>query len=328
MSEETQPPTKARHPQAARSAAAVGRALLPWIIGLAILAMLFYKVSFGELARAMAGVSVPTFLGLLLAYVVGLLVWDSLGTLVALRQARAGETLRYREVLWLRGASYLFQILAYAAGQGGFAVLLKRYAGVPLARCAGAVLLGIGANIVMVSVAAGLGVALGGAPATAALRFLLLGLAVALPCYLLVIALRPRFLRRFGFLQPLFDAGLKGHALVSLARLPHITTLILGNYAALHIFGVAIPLDQALIRLPLVFVVAVLPISPSGLGTSQTAAVLLLAPFVVGATPEAANATILAYSLALQLGSMLLQAGLGAGLLALLGRRRKPEVPA
>ena len=91
-------------------------------------------------------------------------------------------------------------------------------------------------------------------------------------------------------------------------------------------------------RLPLVFVVAVMPIAPSGLGTTQVASVALLSPFVpvaAGLDPAsvqataAATATILGYSLTVQFGAMLLQAVRGGAMLALWTRRqRKREATA
>jgi uncharacterized membrane protein YbhN (UPF0104 family) len=159
------------------------------------------------------------------------------------------------------------------------------------------------------------GVILGGAPAAPGLRVIVLGLACAFPAYLAVIAARPGFLRRRALLAPLFDAGLRGHAVAALARLPHISWLILGHYAAMRLFGVDPPLGTALALLPLVFVVAVLPISPSGIGTAQATAVALFAAYATGPTHEAREAAVLAYGLALQFGGLIVQAAIGLAFL-------------
>jgi uncharacterized membrane protein YbhN (UPF0104 family) len=311
----------------------LARTWLPWLLAIGVLVYLALSVQFSVLWDAVRRVSLVQLVLLLVAYVVALFLADSLGTLVALRRALPAHPLRYRQVVKVRGASYLFATLHYGAGQGAFAVLLQRHAGIPIAEVAGAVLLGMGANIVTVSAAAGAGVLVGGAPANQVLQLVLLALAAGLPAYLVVIALKPGFLTRIGFLAPLFRAGVRGHLLVAAARLPHISTLVLGHFAALRLFGVDIPPGEALVRLPLVFVVAVLPISPSGLGTVQAASVALLASFVAvpaglpaEAASEARTATIFAYSLTMQAGAMLLQALMGLAFLALTSRQeRRPS---
>jgi len=99
------------------------------------------------------------------------------------------------------------------------------------------------------------------------------------------------------------------------ARLPHVAWLMLGHWSALRLFGVLVPPAQALTLLPILFVVSVLPIAPSGIGTTQATAIALFAPFSVAATQSAREASVLAYALALQFGALLIQAALGLGFL-------------
>jgi hypothetical protein len=294
----------------ARGRALVGR-VAPWLIAAVALAWLFHIVPLRAVGAALSGVNIGVFIAVAAGYIGLLLVTDSLATWASFRYAIPDVPLRYADVLVYRGASYLLGIVHYGVGQGGLAYFLHRRRGIPLARAAGAVLIVIGVNMIMVALSALLGVALGGAPAAPALRLIVVGLAAAFPIYLLVIGLRPAFLARRALLAPLFDAGVRGHLVGAVARLPHITVLIGMNYLAMRCFGVKPPIGQALALLPLVFIVATLPLAPSGIGTSQATAVALFTPFAAAGTVAARQAAVLGYSLALQFIGLAFQALVG-----------------
>jgi uncharacterized membrane protein YbhN (UPF0104 family) len=162
----------------------------------------------------------------------------------------------------------------------------------------------MGVNVVAVALTALVGVLLGGTPAAPAVRTIVIALACGFPVYLAVIAARPTLLARWRLLAPLFDAGLKGHAVAVLARLPHLGWLLVGTYVAMRLFHIEVPVASALTLLPLVFVVAVLPISPSGIGTAQATAVALFSPY-------ASAPTVLACFLAFQVCALVTQALVG-----------------
>jgi hypothetical protein len=230
---------------------------------------------------------------------------------VLYRRSLPDVPLTFLETLGLRGATYLLAIIHYGAGQAGMAYFLKTRHDVPLQRAAGAAMLTMGSNALTVAACAALGVALGGAPASPALRLVLYAIAAGLPGYLAVVAWAPGFLTRVPLLQPIFAAGVRGHLIISAARLPHVLTLIAGNAIAMRLFGIVVGPADAVALLPLVFIVGVLPISPSGLGTGQAMAVALFAGFAPGLTLDARQAEVLAYSLALQVSSILAQALIG-----------------
>src|SRR5262249_20974318 len=150
------------------------------------------------------------------------------------RRALPDVPLTYRDTLEIRGATYLLAVVHYGAGQGGLAYFLHRRYGVEVARTAGAVMLVMGVNVVVVAMCAFVGILAGGAPEAAALRWTVLALAAGFPVYLAIIALRPRFLTRVRLLQPLFAAGLGGHAVAIAARLPHMAVLVAAHFIAMH----------------------------------------------------------------------------------------------
>ena len=130
--------------------------------------------------------------------------------------AAAGVVRPWREVLHARGASYMLGLVSYLAGQGGMGFWLAE-SGVPAGRAAGAVLLLMIANgIVLVLLgAAGLAVEMSRLEGVRT-DLLLLTIAAAVAgilVYLIVIAVRPRWLERYALLAPLFEAGLGVHAI-------------------------------------------------------------------------------------------------------------------
>jgi len=299
------------HPDRCRQGRTRLRAVLPWLVAVSLLAWLFHMIPAAKLRAALESVSIPTFAALVLAFVVVNLAADTAATWATFRYCLPGVALNYLEVLKIRGATYLLAILNYSVGQGGIALFLSRRYKVPIGRAVGAVMLTMGVNAVLVAGCAGLGVLVGGAPASPTLRWVVLALGVGFLGYLAVIAAKPALFARRKILAPLFEAGLGGHLVVALARLPHIAVLLAGHYAAMRVFGVAPPPGQALALLPVLFIVATLPVSPMGLGTAQATAVALFTPFAIGATLADRQAAVMAYSLSLQFTSLLVQALIG-----------------
>src|SRR5206468_261451 len=97
-----------------------------------------------------------------------------------------------------------------------------------------------------------------------------------------VVAVRPRWLAARPVFEVLLNAGLGGHLRALLVRLPHIAALLALQIAMLWAFGVHVPLVNALAALPVVYFVAVLPISVQGLGTTQATMVYFFARWAPG----------------------------------------------
>jgi hypothetical protein len=286
------------------------RAFMPWLFAALLLGWLFSIVPLNDLARMLQRPPLVPFIALTLVYIGVTLLADSFATWATFRAALPDVKLRYVDTLELRAASYILAIVHYGAGQGALGWFLHRRHGVEIARVTGAVMLVMGVNVVVVALAAFLGVMLGGAPEADALRWVVLALGCGFPAYLAVIAVRPRFLTRIRFVKPLFEAGLKGHLRAAAARIPHIAWLIAVNFVALRMFDVDIPIGKAIALFPIVFVVGVLPISPSGWGTVQAACIALFTPFAPG-TIEDRRAAVLAYSLTMQFAGLIIQAAIG-----------------
>jgi uncharacterized membrane protein YbhN (UPF0104 family) len=69
------------------------------------------------------------------------------------------------------------------------------------------------------------------------------------------------------------------------------------QWGAFLVWGIALPFWRTLALMTVVLLVAALPITPSGLGTSQVLQVLFFSPWAAGADPAARSADVLALSL-------------------------------
>jgi hypothetical protein len=90
--------------------------------------------------------------------------------------------------------------------------------------------------------------------------------------------------------------------------------LLVFQISMLRAFGVAVPLVTAFAALPVVFLIAALPLSVQGLGTTQAAMVFFFAPYASGARPVQ-EAAVLTASLVGQALALCFQALLGVACL-------------
>jgi hypothetical protein len=288
-----------------------------WLAAAALLWYVFYKVPFDQAWAALRESSPLAVIGLTLGYFVYAFLADVVATTATFRWFCA--PLGLREVALMRGATYLLSILNYNLGQAGIIYLVSKKKRAGAANATGTVLLTMGMMFATLLVLSAIGSALSDAsnPRIAAMRWVSsVGLA-AFVLYLGVIALRPKFLARVPVLSTLLQAGVGGHLKAGLVRLPHVLGHVLFQWAILRMFHIDIPLASAATLLPIIFVIAWIPITVQGLGTHQLAAMELLSPFAVGASLQAQHARVVAFSLTLTTAFMVYS--LVTGLLCLKG---------
>lgn len=286
------------------------RRALPFVIAAALIALTLRKVDLRTFVRHLASVNAPAFLGFGLLFVFALLTADAFATTIVYRRSVA--PIRFVDFWILRGASYLPSLLNHHVGQVFLTYYIARGYGVPLARMAGGTLL---VYVSWMGLLAGTGcVAMVAAGQPLFLPALIVGAGLA---YLIVIALRPAFLARTKLLAPLFEAGLGGHLIALVVRLPHLVVLFLGTWLPFPFFGVDIPALSALAYVPILMVGATLPITPQGLGTRDLLAVTFFERFVSAPTHEERLAAIAAATTSWVVAFTLIE-----GLLGLLLLRR------
>lgn len=235
--------------------------------------------------------------------------------------------LSYRETLLVRGSSYPLAVVNYAVGQGAFAFFLHRTRGVPVRRCAATILLVMGINVLALLLLTTIAALTGARLPTEVIDAVLgpirrLGVAVtpgaalmavwgALIVYAVVVAARPAVLRNRPIFDVLLSAGIGGHLRALAVRAPHIACLMLFSYLGLRAFGIRPSVGDAVLLLPMVYFVAVLPISVQGLGVMEAAMVLVFHKFAPGDTLRAQEACVFAASLTSHVLSVVVQLVVG-----------------
>jgi hypothetical protein len=219
----------------------------------------------------------------------------------------------FSDVLLVRGATYLLAAINYNVGQGAIVYFVNRTTGAPIMRGIATILLIMGINVLALLLLATLG--LGIAPGVPhAVTVLVVVAWIGFGVYALIVALRPRWLRERPLFDVLLGAGIGGHVRALAVRLPHIAMLFVFQISMLRAFGVAVPLVTAFAALPVVFLIAALPLSVQGLGTTQAAMVFFFAGYAPGARP-AQEAAVLTASLVGQALAVTCQALLGVACL-------------
>jgi hypothetical protein len=271
------------------------RRVWPWLVGSAILVVIATRIPLASF-RAELGHG-PHLLLAAVDFAVTTLVLctDSFATWIGLIVLRMRRPLA--KVFVVRGATYLLYVINYALGQGGFGYYLHR-SGATSLRAVGATLFLMGTNLATLLVVTSITLAVhGSGTAPGAMVWTLIAACIGFAFYLSVIASAPRFLVRRQVLEPLFDAGLRGHAVAMIGRIPHMALVVLGNWVAMRAWGIPVPFGVAITIMPVVAIISVLPISPAGLGTTQVAMVYFFSTYASGITADDRAAGVLAFAI-------------------------------
>jgi hypothetical protein len=180
-----------------------------------------------------------------------------------------------RDVLRAKAATAVLLTLGYFVGGGGYAVWIARTKRVGAARAAGAVLYLMSCDLMAVCAVAGAAMWLGGPDVPTSLRAVATWVfAVEAALVLLgpygtwlrvpeILAAWQRVPRSRSFLQIAGRAG-------------NIAILTAFTWGALRGFGIDVPARAAAMYIPVIVLVASLPINVAGLGVAQAAWLLLL----------------------------------------------------
>lgn len=281
--------------------------IVAWAVAAAILVYLFRDIHFAEIAEAVRGAywwAIPANAIIVVAvyFADSFAIKKTFGWFVA--------PLTYLEVLVVRGATYLLALVNYSVGQGAIVYFVNRSRGVPILRGTAAVLLVMGINVLVLLVLATIGLVV--APDVPPELKLIVAIAYAgLAVYVVVVSVKPRWLAKRPIFDVLLSAGVGGHLRALAVRLPHIATLLLLSWFSMAAFGIFIPVGKAILCLPIVYFVTVLPISPQGLGTSEFMLIHFFAAYAPGTTDEAHKAAILAASFVCRFVANVIQALIG-----------------
>jgi hypothetical protein len=287
-----------------RSAGPVARAL-PWLVTVAIFALIFTRVPFARVWEALAGADLVPYLAVMMPYSAFYLAIDTFCLTRVINWFNC--RIAYRDVLPIRATTYLLTLVNANLGQGGLAVYLNRRYGVPLPEVVSSVLFLMFVELYQLTVFSTLGVMLAPRPIDLPLRAVYAGLYGYLAVHLLVFSrFRDRLARvRWGrFLHSFRIARPRHYLLLLLYKSPNFLMATVVYYFALRRFGITVPYRELLVYLPLIFFSAALPIGVAHLGAPQ----LLWIYFFGRYAPEA---SLLAFSLATHFIFMMMNAALG-----------------
>lgn len=256
--------------------------LLPLVGSTVMLLWLFSRFSLSELIQAFGQFNWPLLIPLTLALVLFTFVWDSL--CLQWLFSSGSEPINYRLVAHARGLSYLFAIVNFSFGQGLLAFILSRARQMRFAEAAGRCVVMVYVDVLTLLSVGLLGASFSSDPR---IRYVPLIAGLSLAGLLSVVAILkvfpgraiPRFRQSpLGDAAHLLDWSWPDLARLAGLRLIYFSGSIAYLWTALWIAGFAIGPLVAISVLPIIAMLEGVPLSIGGLGTRETALVLLLKP--------------------------------------------------
>jgi hypothetical protein len=289
----------------------IGTRLAGALLTIAILALVLRKVPLDRLLSALQDANYGLFLAVMVPNVVFYFCWDTLVLWKAVAWFHGGVP--YRDLLPVRAASYVVGFFNTNAGRGTLAAYLWRRLDVPILQLGGTVIFLLLTEYTHLVIWAMLGILAFQSAVTASL----LPIAGAVAAFWLVFfaytklhvtpwrALRWLFAPRDWQLFRTFrQAPVKRYAQIVVLRMPMFAVALGAHYYAAHAFGIYIPFGHLLTFLPVIFMVAALPVTVAHLGTTQAAWIYFFGEF-------APAPKLLAFSLVAHLTFSLTRATLG-----------------
>lgn len=291
------------------------RQILPPLVTLAVFALIFQRVQFSRFLAALRDADPVPFAALMLANGLLYFVWDTLVLVVAMRWFHG--PIRYGELLPVRSVTYLISFLNTNLARAATAFYLKRKLNTTFFPIAGTVIFLTLMEMAQLVVWATAGMVLS---PLAIPRYLFAVPFVFLAGWLAIVFWgqarnssrghaepQPFSWRRVAdwpIFQTFLRAPARRYIQVILLRAPLFAASLCLHYFALQTFGIEIPLLRLVAYLPIIFMLAALPITVAHLGTTQAAWI-----FFFGDLAPAPH--LLAYSLASHLAFMFARAGVG-----------------
>jgi hypothetical protein len=276
-----------------------------------ILFLIARRVPLDRFVAALREADYVTFLSLMVPNTIFYFCWDTLVLKTAIRWFHADVP--YRELLPARAASYVVGFFNTNAGRGTLAAYLWRRLNVPFLELGGTVIFLVLTEYTQLVLWAMLGILGFRSEITTSLLPVAAGVAAFWILFFAYSrlhitparALRWLFAPRDWQLFRTFRrATAARYAQIVLLRAPMFVVALVAHYYAAHAFGIDIPFGQLLTFLPVIFMVAALPITVAHLGTTQAAWIFFFGQY-------ATAPRLLAFSLVAHLTFSLTRALLG-----------------
>ena len=269
----------------------------PVLVTAAIFAFILRRVPFAAVATALRDANLPWFLALMIANTVFYFAWDTLVLAVAVRWFHG--PVPYRELLPVRAVSYVVGFFNTNLGRGALAAYLTRRLHAPFLELGSTVLFLVLTEYTQLVLWAMLGLL--GLRAEVSRSLLAVATGVTMLWLFVRWLLAPRawsIARTFRLATP------RRYVTIVLLRAPMFFVSLVLHYQAAHAFGFHIPFGHLLTFLPVIFMVAALPVTVAHLGGTQAAWIFFFSPYAPA--PQ-----LLAFSLAAHLVFAFTRAALG-----------------
>lgn len=298
------------------------RRLLPPVITALIFAFIFRRIPFGKFVESLRGADYPRFLILMVPNSLFYFAWDTL--VLALLMRWFHGPIRYRDLLPVRAVTYVVSLMNTQLARGAMAFYLTRQLRAPFFQITSTVLFSVLVEMAHLAIWATCGILSFPSQMPPGLFWLPIGFALFWVFFLLyarldfapwrvLVSVATRFapslrgrvrFRQWSIFRTFDQAPLKRYVQLVLLRAPMFFVSLVIHYLALKTFGIEIPFVRMVAFLPIVFMLAALPITVAHLGTTQAAWIFFFRDY-------AAGSQLLAYSLASHLAFMLTRAILG-----------------
>ena len=277
--------------------ASSAKRLLPWLGTGLLLGYLAWTTDLDTIANSLAEVSLPAILALGFFGTLVTFVTDTWCVQLVLNHFVCKVT--YRETLPVKATSYFLNILNYNVALVGMAFYLNRSKGAPFWKTLGSmfflnvmdilalcVLLGIGlivnfdTDVLDIATTSVAWVIVGGG---------LIGFVAFMALFRLQLPI-PLVSRVYGWqiLAPFREVTPSIVVRFALLRVLFLAQYLVTHVLFMWLFSVDVPLVGVLVYLPIFTFIQIVPISISGLGTTQLVMRHFYAPYVVGAAATAA----------------------------------------
>ena len=253
----------------------------------AIFVLILRRVPFSALASALRDADYTIFLALMIPNTLFYFAWDTLVLSVVISWFHG--SVPYRRLLPVRAASYVVGFFNTNLGRGAMAAYLARRLQAPFLELGSTVIFLVLTEYTQLVLWAMLGLL--GFRAEVSRSLLAVAAGVAMAWLAVRWLLAPRawaIFRTFRLATP------SRYATIVLLRAPMFLVSLCLHYYAAHAFGIRIPFSQMLTFLPVIFMLAALPVTVAHLGTTQAAWIFFFGSY-------AAAPRLLAFSLAAHL---------------------------
>jgi hypothetical protein len=248
------------------------------LLTIVVVFLIARRIPFRPFLAALRDANYPLFLALMIPNALFYFCWDTLVLKTVVRWFHGDVP--YRELLPVRAASYVVGFFNTNAGRGALAAYLWRRLDAPFLELGGTVIFLVLTEYTQLVLWAMLGVLGFREEITSGLLPVACGVAAFWVVFFAYTrlhvtpwrALRWLFApREWQLFRTFRRASAARYATIVLLRAPMFVVALAAHYYAAHAFGIYIPFGQLLTFLPVIFMVAALPVTVAHLGTTQAA---------------------------------------------------------